>query len=140
MPELLNWIHSWLQNQYLNNSSKTDDISLCIRAVQYIQEHVTESVRVEAAADAVGMSRGYFSTKFREVTGETFHNCVIRYKMKTAAQEIRKGEKSMTEIALELGYDNFLLLFPSCSEKSTDVHRESFKKEDEKNECMRKSL
>ena len=61
----------------------------------------------EAAADAVGMSRGYFSTKFREVTGETFHNCVIRYKMKTAAQEIRKGEKSMTEIALELGYDNF---------------------------------
>ena len=107
MPELLNWIHSWLQNKYLNSSSKTDDISLCIRAVQYIQEHVTESVRAEAAADAVGMSRGYFSTKFREVTGETFHNCVIRYKMKTAAQEIRKGEKSMTEIALELGYDNF---------------------------------
>ena len=80
MPELLNWIHSWLQNKYLNCSGK---------------------------ADAVGMSRGYFSTKFREVTGETFHNCVIRYKMKTAAQEIRKGEKSMTEIALELGYDNF---------------------------------
>ena len=107
MPELLNWIHSWLQNKYLNSSSKTDDISLCIRAVQYIQEHVTENVRAEAAADAVGMSRGYFSTKFREVTGETFHNCVIRYKMKTAAKEIRKGEKSMTEIALELGYDNF---------------------------------
>lgn len=107
MPELLNWIHSWLQDSYLNSNSKTDDISLCIRAVQYIQEHVTESIRAEAAADAVGMSRGYFSTKFREVTGETFHNCVIRYKMKTAAQEIRKGEKSMTEIALELGYDNF---------------------------------
>ena len=107
MPELLNWIHSWLQDSYLNSSSKADDISLCIRAVQYIQEHVTESVRAEAAADAVGMSRGYFSTKFREVTGETFHNCVIRYKMKAAAQEIRKGEKSMTEIALELGYDNF---------------------------------
>ena len=106
MPELLNWLHSWLQDSYLN-SSKTDDISLCIRAVQYIQEHVTESVRAEAAADAVGMSRGYFCTKFREVTGETFHNCVIRYKMKAAAQEIRKGEKSMTEIALELGYDNF---------------------------------
>lgn len=60
MAELLNWIHSWLQNQYLNNSSKTDDISLCIRAVQYIQEHVTESVRAEAAADAVGMSRRIF--------------------------------------------------------------------------------
>ena len=89
MPELLNWIHSWLQNHYLYYSSKTDDISLCIRAVQYIQEHVTESVRAEVAADAVGMSRGYFSTKFREVTGETFHNCVIRYKMKTAAQERR---------------------------------------------------
>ena len=65
------------------------------------------------------------------MTGETFHNCVIRYKMKTAAQEIRKGEKSMTEIALELGYDNFTT-FPSCSERSTDVHRESFKKKDEK--------
>ena len=37
----------------------------------------------------------------------------------------------MTEIALELGYDNFYY-FPSCSEKSTDVHRESFKKKDEK--------
>ena len=105
--QLQEWIQSWRQDRYLDSSNKTDDISLCIRAVQYIQDHVTESVRAEAAADAVGMSRGYFSTKFREVTGETFHNCVIRYKMKAAAQEIRKGEKSMTEIALEFGYDNF---------------------------------
>ena len=32
------------------------------------------------------------------------------------------------------------ITFPSCSEKSTDVHRESFKKEDEKGRVKKREI
>ena len=58
-------------------------------------------------AERIGMSRSYFSTRFKEMTGETFHQYVIHRKMKTAAEWIEEGKKSITRIAVELGYDNF---------------------------------
>ena len=45
--------------------------------------------------------------KFKEMTGETFHQYVIHRKMKAAAERIEEGGKSITQIATELGYDNF---------------------------------
>ena len=41
------------------------------------------------------------------MTGETFHQYVIHRKMKAAAERIEEGGKSITQIATELGYDNF---------------------------------
>ena len=66
-----------------------------------------EELRSEDAAEQIGMSRSYFSTRFKEMTGETFHQYVIHRKMKAAAERIEEGGKSITQIATELGYDNF---------------------------------
>lgn len=69
--------------------------------------HIGEDLRSEDVAERIGMSRSYFSTRFKEMTGETFHQYVIHRKMKTAAEWIEEGKKSITRIAVELGYDNF---------------------------------
>ena len=55
----------------------------------------------------IGMSRSYFSTRFKEITGDTFHNYVISRKMQAAARKMAKGTENITQIASDLGYDNF---------------------------------
>ena len=41
------------------------------------------------------------------MTGDTFHNYVISRKMYAAAQKMAKGTENITQIASNLGYDNF---------------------------------
>ena len=53
------------------------------------------------------MSRSYFSTRFKEMTGDTFHNYVISRKMNAAACKMEKGTENITQIASDLGYDNY---------------------------------
>ena len=102
--ELLSWIRKWWEDLW-QRMDGMDDIGICIRAIRYIKEHITEDVRPEEAAENVGMSRSYFCAKFKECTGETFHGCVIRHKMRYAAEQLQEG-RSVTEVALELGYEN----------------------------------
>ena len=89
------------------SSSQKNDISAFAAVIKYVDGHIGEDLRSEDVAERIGMSRSYFSTRFKEVTGETFHQYVIHRKMKTAAEWIEEGKKSITRIAVELGYDNF---------------------------------
>lgn len=41
------------------------------------------------------------------MTGDNFHNYVISRKMYAAAQKMAKGTENITQIASNLGYDNF---------------------------------
>ena len=70
-------------------------------------EDIEENLKSEEAAAQIGMSRSYFSTRFKEMTGDTFHNYVISRKMYAAAQKMAKGTENITQIASNLGYDNF---------------------------------
>ncbi len=77
------------------------------RVILYTDEHIEENLKSEEAAAQIGMSRSYFSTRFKEMTGDTFHNYVISRKMYAAARKMKKGTENITQIATDLGYDNF---------------------------------
>ena len=66
-----------------------------------------EKEKSEEVAEQIGMSRSYFSRRFKEMTGDTFHNYVISRKMYAAALKMREGTENITQIATDLGYDNF---------------------------------
>lgn len=109
VEEMLDWVHRWREHIYEESlsSSQKNDISAFAAVIKYVDGHIGEDLRSEDVAERIGMSRSYFSTRFKEVTGETFHQYVIHRKMKTAAEWIEEGKKSITRIAVELGYDNF---------------------------------
>ena len=69
---------------------KTKDIYMFARVILYTDEHIEENLKSEEAAAQIGMSRSYFSTRFKEMTGDTFHNYVISRKMYAAAQKMDK--------------------------------------------------
>jgi two-component system response regulator YesN len=109
VEEMLDWVHRWREHIYEESlsSSQKNDISAFAAVIKYVDGHIGENLRSEDVAERIGMSRSYFSTRFKEMTGETFHQYVIHRKMKTAAEWIEDGKKSITRIAVELGYDNF---------------------------------
>ena len=102
-------MHRWREHIYEESlsSSQKNDISAFAAVIKYVDGHIGENLRSEDVAERIGMSRSYFSTRFKEMTGETFHQYVIQRKMKTAAEWIEEGKNSITRIAVELGYDNF---------------------------------
>lgn len=109
VEEMLDWVRRWRENIYevCRSTPQKNDICAFAAVILYVDEHIGEELRSEDAAEQIGMSRSYFSTRFKEMTGETFHQYVIHRKMKAAAERIEEGGKSITQIATELGYDNF---------------------------------
>ena len=107
--QMLDWTAAWRDGVYRSagEGRKSGDISSFAAVVLYVKGHLGEDLRLETAAELIGMSRSHFSARFKEMTGETFHHFVVREKMRAAGERIREGEKSITQIATELGYDNF---------------------------------
>lgn len=109
VDSMLEWVKQWKENLYQTclQTDKTKDIYMFARVILYTDEHIEENLKSEEAAAQIGMSRSYFSTRFKEITGDTFHNYVISRKMYAAAQKMAKGTENITQIASNLGYDNF---------------------------------
>lgn len=105
-------------------TEKANDIYSFARIILYIEEHVEENLKSEDAAAEIGMSRSYFSTRFKEMTGDTFHNYVISRKMNAAACKMEKGTENITQIASDLGYDNYYYL-QKCLQKNMDAHQQN---------------
>lgn len=107
--EMLAWVKEWREKVYerCERGKYENDIYSFAFVAAYVRMHVCETLKLEDAARQIGMSRSYFSAKFKEMTGETFHNFVIRQKMQEAARRIAGGKQTVTQAASDLGYDNF---------------------------------
>lgn len=75
-------------------------------AFLYIDTHYCEKITLDEVAASVFMSSNYFSSYFRKVTNISFSDYVTRLRIKYARELLRDTDKSVTEIALECGFNN----------------------------------
>ena len=75
-----------------------------LKAYEYINEHYAEDCSLERLSDAVSMSKNYFHTLFTEQVGKTPYEYVTEKRIEQAKERIVAGERSMYEIALEVGF------------------------------------
>jgi len=122
----------WLRNtrETLREQAKHlqdyQNIPFCIlSAVAYVEEHIEEKNNSGEIAGMVNMSRSYFSTNFRLITGETFNDFVRRGRMDRAKEILQKEPQiRIADLAEKVGYEEpkyFARLFQqdtgySCSE------------------------
>lgn len=76
------------------------------RAKEYIEKHMNGELSVEKVADSVCMSRSHFAREFKQVTGDSVMDYVIKRRMTRAEALLRKGETSQKKIALMVGYSD----------------------------------
>ncbi len=81
-------------------SKKIDD------AIIYINEHYSEDLSVASMSERLFMSYSYFSRNFKRVTGRCFKDFLNVTRINNAEMKLRSTSKSVTQIAMECGYNN----------------------------------
>ncbi len=99
-----------IAEKYTNVSSPRPDyvgglpIARLRKIEDYVRAHLAESISIEVLAELAELSPFHFSRVFKQTTGITPLQFVIRERMLQAQQLIRETSRSLIEIALEVGY------------------------------------
>jgi AraC family transcriptional regulator len=72
----------------------------------FVRSHLDERLTLESIASAAGLSPFHFHRVFRVAFGENLSAFVTRHRLQLAAHELRYSARSITEIALDCGYES----------------------------------
>ena len=79
---------------------------LSIAVANYIQRHLSEPFTTEAIAAALFMSRTHLSRKFKEETGETLTDFILKEKTEEAKRLLRYTDKTSAAVSAYLGFSS----------------------------------
>lgn len=74
------------------------------KAVRHIIANCREEVRLEDLLEITAMSRATFSRKFKDHTGRTFSEFLLRLRLETACRELLETNRTVTEVAYRCGF------------------------------------
>ncbi|MDR2398112.1 MAG: helix-turn-helix domain-containing protein [Spirochaetaceae bacterium] len=97
------------------------------KAQQFIWENYTRKLSLREVAEVAGLSSSYFSTIFKEETGETLSSYVNRLRVEKAATLLTETEASLSEVAGRCGFEDqswFSKIFKSYTGLSPRTYRE----------------
>lgn len=73
------------------------------KIMQFIEEHLTETIKVEELAALTKLSKTYFSRVFKTAYNESPYSYVLRRRMELAKELIIETDAALSEIALDCG-------------------------------------
>lgn len=101
-----------------------------VEAAQWIEAHSQEPIELEHVAQAVGLSPFHFLRFFTKVLGVTPHQYLIRARLRQAARSLIEENRSITDIALDVGFgdvSNFVRTFHRAAGVSPRRFRQAAK-------------
>lgn len=99
-------IFSWILRHWSEQGSLTFGTNIpdpIKKAILYMTAHYDTVTEAEVAAE-VGLSYHYFSSNFKQAVGQSFKEFLNSVRLKEAEKLLLSTEKSMTEIAVEVGF------------------------------------
>ena len=78
-----------------------------IEIIKYINEHISEPITLSTVSNKVNLSKEYTAHIFKEETGKTVTEYINGMKMQYAKEMIQNESFSLSEIASNLGYENY---------------------------------
>lgn len=76
------------------------------KALEYINEHSSDSMQINEIANYVGLSRSYFSRLFAKETGQTPYDYLLESRINKAKQMLALDETSVAMVAELCGFQN----------------------------------
>jgi AraC family transcriptional regulator len=101
-----------------------------VDAAQWIDANAHEPIDLEGAAREFGLNPFHFLRLFAKVLGVTPHQYLVRSRLRRAARLLADDTRSITEIALEVGFgdlSNFVRTFHRAAAMSPRSFREAAK-------------
>ena len=81
-----------------------DTRELIEQAAKYIKEHCSEDVSLELAANRCHLNPAYFSRLYKQYTGDTFTDSLIKFRMEKAKELLKTGRYKVYEVSRMVGY------------------------------------
>jgi AraC-like DNA-binding protein len=101
-----------------------------VQAALWIDAHSSEPIKLERAAQQVGLSPYHFLRLFAKVLGVTPHQYLVRSRLRQAARLLADESLSVTGIALDVGFadlSNFVRTFRRAAGVSPSSFRRAAK-------------
>jgi YesN/AraC family two-component response regulator len=76
------------------------------KVFNYVDNHLNQELSLEKLAGEIGLTSYYFARLFKQSTGQSFHQYVIRQRVERAKQLLQQSELSIAKIAVECGFAN----------------------------------
>lgn len=76
------------------------------KAINFMQSHLEEALSVEEIAQELGLSQFHFSRLFKQRTGITPHQYLIKLRLERAKHLLKNTKMAVNEIADECGFAN----------------------------------
>ena len=102
--ELLLTILEYRLPEENSNPSDTPLTLPIMNAVYYMETHYAEALTIEKAAGISGYSVAYFSRLFKNQLGKSYSEYLSHIRIKNVSRLLLNTDKSITEIAIETGY------------------------------------
>ena len=102
---------------------------LTIDVANYIQRHMSEPITTEKLAEELFLNRSYLSRKFKEETGETLTDFILKEKTEEAKRLLRYSDKPLTAIGAYLGFSSashFSRVFKAYVGSTPSEYREKY--------------
>jgi AraC-like DNA-binding protein len=97
----------------------------------YIRRNISRNIKISEIADAFGYSPKYLSHLFSEIRGISLKQFITSQKMETACYYLTDSDKTVSEIAVELGFSdvhNFSKAFKKVTGLSPSSYRNTYAK------------
>jgi AraC family transcriptional regulator len=106
-----------LSNYFIKNYSnykdilnQTESVKIKPEDIEIIKSYIISNMSLEISIDTLAfqlnMSKFYFLKEFKKATGITPYQYIIKIKLEVAKKLLQKTQKSLVEIALELGFSD----------------------------------
>ena len=92
----------------------------------FVDHHFSEPVSLEAAAEAAGLEKTYFSKFFHQKTGVCFRDWLSAERVTHAIEIMKARNLSITEVAFTVGFQD-LRTFERAVEKHTGLNPRALK-------------
>lgn len=76
------------------------------QAIEYIDHHLNQSIKLEDLATHLGISKFHFSRLFKKSTGISPHQYVMQQRIELARQLLIKADRSIADVALDCGFNS----------------------------------
>jgi len=100
-----------------------------LRAIQTMEEHLHEPLKVETIARRVGWSHEHFSRSFAHHTGRTPREMLLRLRIERACQLLRDEGRSIKQVAYEVGFSDenyFSRMFKEVKGTTATAYRKRY--------------
>lgn len=124
--DMIRWVNYLLEKTFAYEKEVEKSATIIDKINQYIHDHYNEDIGRNKIAGEFFLTPEYLSKLYKRKTGIVLKTYINNYRIEKAKELLQSSDKSISEIALAVGFDNFSY-FSTLFKKSTGISPKDYK-------------